>query len=109
MASVEEARRKRSEARTLAAKDPMMARELGIGRPESPRRYDDGGLLELNFATVEQLSAVCGLPRNLAEEVMAARTSLGRFMHVEDAIVYGQISEEYAPMVRERGIVLPDL
>lgn len=108
MASVEEARRKRNEARRLAVKDPMMARELGIGRPESKQGYDDGGLLDLNFATAEQLSMVCGLPRNHAEEVVAARATLGRFMHVEDAIVYGQIGEEYAPMVRDRAIVIAD-
>lgn len=108
MASVEQARRKRDEARKLAAKDPMMARELRIGRPGSNQGYDDGGLLELNFATAEQLSSVCGLPRNVAEEVVASRAALGRFEHVEDAIRFGQIGEEYAPMVRDRGIVVAD-
>jgi hypothetical protein len=106
MTSVEEARRKRNDARKLAVKDPMMARELGIGRPESKQGYDDGGLLELNFATATQLSAVCGLPPDLAEEVVASRAALGRFLHVEDAVVYGQIGEEYAPMVRDRGIIV---
>lgn len=108
MASIQEARRKRNEARKLATRDPMMARELGIGRPESKQGYDDGGLLELNFATAEQLSALCGLPRNLAEEVVASRTTLGRFVNVEDAIVFGRIGEEYAPMVRDRGIIVVD-
>ena len=108
MASVEEARRRRNEARRLAATDPLMARELGIGRPGSKRGYDDGGLLELNAATAEQLSAVCGLPRNLAEEVVAARATLGRFVAVEDAVVFGQISEEYAPMLRDRGVIVTD-
>ena len=108
MASIEEARRKRNEARKLAVKDPMMARELGIGRPESKQGYDDGGLLELNSATAKQLSAVCGLPRNLAEEVVASRATLGHFVNVEDAIVFGQIGEEYAPMVRDRGIIVAD-
>ena len=44
-ANIEESRRKRNEAR-LAEEDPMMARELGIGRPDSRQGYDDGGLLE---------------------------------------------------------------
>ena len=107
-ASIEESRRKRNEARKLAEEDPMMARELGIGRPDSRQGYDDGGLLELNFATGEQLSAVCGLPRNVAEEVVASRATLGRFVNVEDAIVFGRIGEEYAPMVRDRGIIVAD-
>lgn len=108
MARVEAARRKREEARKLAATDPMMARELGIGRPASSRTYDDGGLLDLNSATAEQLSSVCGLPGNLAEKVLASRTELGRFLHVDDAIVYGEIDEEYAPRVRDRAIVISD-
>lgn len=107
-ASIEESRRKRNEARKLAQEDPMMARELGIGRPDSRQGYDDGGLLELNFATAEQLSAVCGLPRTVAKEVVASRATLGRFVNVEDAIVFGQIGEEYALMVRDRGIIVAD-
>lgn len=108
MSNIERARQKRNAARTLAAKDPMMARELGIGRPESTQGYDDGGLLELNFATADQLSAVCGLPHEVAEGVVASRASLGRFLQVEDAIVFGQISEDYTPMIRDRGIVIAD-
>ena len=108
MASIEAARRQRKEARELAVKDPMMARELGIGRPESRQGYDDGGLLDLNLATATQLSAVCGLPQDLAQEVVTSRDALGRFLNVEDAIVYGQIAEEYAPLVRDRGIIITD-
>lgn len=108
MANVEEARRKRNVARKISAEDPMMARELGIGRPDSKHGYDDGGLLELNFATAEQVSTACGLPLSIAEDVVAARATLGRFVSVDDAIVFGQIAEEYAPMVRDRGIIIAD-
>ena len=80
MASVEEARRKRDEARRLALRDPMMARELGIGRPGLKRGYDDGGLVDLNSASAEQLRALCGLPGDVAEAVVAARSTLGRFL-----------------------------
>lgn len=84
MANVEEARRKRAEARKLAAKDPMMARDLGVGRPGSTQGYDDGGLLELNFATAQQLSAVwpsahpCGERRGNAGSFGAFRERGGR-------------------------------
>jgi len=108
MANVEASRRARNEARNLALKDPMMARELGIGRPESRAGYVDGGLLDLNFATAEQLSAMCGLPRDQAEAVVASRDALGRFLTVEDAIVFGQVGEDYAPMVLDRGIIISD-
>ena len=109
MATVEQARRRRDEARKLAATDPMMARELGIGRPDVELGYDDGGLLDLNTATPAQLSTVCGLPPAVAHEVVTARSSLGRFLVVEDAIVYGQVGEEHAPTLRDRGLVITDL
>ena len=51
---------------------------------------------------------MCGLPPDLAKEVVAARAQLGRFQLVEDAITFGQVSEDYAPMVRDRGIVIAD-
>lgn len=109
-ARVEQARRKRLEARELAAEDPMMARELRIGRPilGSTENYDDGGLIELNFATAEQLTTVCGLPAEMASAVVEARTRIGRFELVEDAITFGQVGEDYAPLVRDRGIVIAD-
>ena len=108
VAGVEAARRKRAEARALAEKDPMMARELGIGRPASAHPYDDGGLLDLNAATADDLVRLCGLSSAAALEVVAARTCLGRFLHVEDAIVYGEVGEDAAALVRDRGIVISD-
>ena len=109
-AKVEENRRKRHQARELAEKDPMMARDLRIGRPVlgSTENYDDGGLIELNFATAEQLTTVCGLPPEVATAVVEARTRLGRFQLVEDAITFGSVTEDHAPMIRDRGIVIDD-
>lgn len=108
MASVEAARRKREDARVLAAKDPMMARELGIGQPGVDLGYDDGGLLDLNSATPEQLSTMLGLAPEVATAVVSARTSLGRFLAVEDAISFGSVSEDDVPLLQERGIVISD-
>ncbi len=108
VAGVNEARRKRAEARALAAKDPMMARELGIGRPASPHPFEDGGLLDLNAATAQELSDVCGLSPALAQEVVEARTTLGRFLHVEDAVAYGRVSEDDAALLRDRGIIIKE-
>lgn len=105
MASVAESRRRRVEARRIAATDPMMARELGIGRPALDR-YDDGGLVDLNLATAEELVAVAGLTEHGARDIVEARQKIGRFLTVDDAIVYGQISEDETDLLRERGIVI---
>jgi hypothetical protein len=109
-AGVEQARRKREEARALAARDPLMARELGVGRSWIDGRmgYDDGGLIDLNLAEAEHLVAACGMPRAFAEQVIAARARLGGFVSVEDAIVYGEIPDRHDAVLRDRGIVIDD-
>jgi hypothetical protein len=37
------------------APGPVLARELRIGRPDVPRQFDDGGLVDLNHAPVPVL------------------------------------------------------
>ncbi|WP_204163925.1 DUF2510 domain-containing protein [Nocardioides solisilvae] len=106
--TVLEARRKRAEARRLAERDPLMARELGIGQPQSRHVYDDGGLLDLNTATQEQLQSICDLPADVAAGVVLARETLGRFTQVEDAVLYGPVPEVHATLLRERGLVIAD-
>jgi hypothetical protein len=55
------ARTRREEARRLAESDPALARELGIGRPDLRRGYNDGGLIHLNTAPAEVFAYVCGM------------------------------------------------
>src|SRR6266545_1972033 len=46
----------RAEARRLVAEDPELANDLRIGRPELPRAYDDGGLIDVNHASAEAMA-----------------------------------------------------
>ena len=39
---------RRQQARQLAQDNPVLARELAIGRPDVPHDYDDGGLVDVN-------------------------------------------------------------
>ncbi|GAA5169770.1 hypothetical protein [Amycolatopsis dongchuanensis] len=61
VARVLAARARRQQARDLAARDPLLAKELGIGRPDLERGYDDGGLVDLNSAPAEVLARICEL------------------------------------------------
>jgi hypothetical protein len=45
-----QARQQREAARAIVARDAQLARELRIGRPDLPRQFDDGGLVDLNHA-----------------------------------------------------------
>lgn len=71
--------RRRDESRRIAAKDPRLARELRIGRPDQPSSYDDGGLVDVNHAPIECLTAVGVIDDDLARRIVEARDVVGGF------------------------------
>lgn len=102
------ARERRHEARALAQRDPNLARDLNVGRPDRPRDYDDGGLVDLNSSPAELLVSVCGLDKDAADRVVAARQQWATgFSSVEEALAYVELSERDANVLRDRGMVLP--
>ncbi|WP_240770228.1 helix-hairpin-helix domain-containing protein [Nocardioides sp. GY 10127] len=105
VAQVEAQRRKRAEARLLAQRDPAMARELGVGDP-GRSGYDDGGLVDLNVVSAADLVTRCGLSAEVAGRIVEARARLGRFLQVEDAVLFGDLEEREAAALRERGLVI---
>ncbi|GAB3997477.1 hypothetical protein GCM10029992_20460 [Glycomyces albus] len=58
--AVGRARQLRDQARRTAAADPMLAKRLAIGRPDLPRQFDDGGLVDLNHAPSQVLTSLPG-------------------------------------------------
>jgi hypothetical protein len=68
-----QARERRQQAREIAATDPAMALELGIGRPDVPGGYADGGLVDLNNASAEGVARVLACPLATAEAFVAGR------------------------------------
>jgi hypothetical protein len=57
--------------------DPSLARELGVGRPDLRRGFDDGGLVDLNSAPAAVIAQVCGIDPQQAETIVAARQGRG--------------------------------
>lgn len=100
------ARAKRDSSRELAAKDPLLARDLRIGRPDLSRDFDDGGLVELNTAPAAVIAEVCGLSRAVADGIVTARDAIG-FHTVEDVLTLADVPIEAWAVVRDRGIVIP--
>jgi len=76
--------RRRQQARRIAAKDPTLARELRIGRPDRQPAYDDGGLIDVNHVPACVLSAIEGIGPELATAIVTARESIRRFDSRED-------------------------
>jgi hypothetical protein len=55
----------RSEARRIAARERLHAIELGIGRPDLARGFDDGGLIDINHVPEPFLAGLPLTPANL--------------------------------------------
>lgn len=100
------ARQRRTEARRLVADDPLLARELRIGRPDLPREYDDGGLVDLNSAPAPAIAELCGLDAAHAGRVVQARQAAGRFASVEDVFSWTELPVDTWDRVRDRAVTL---
>ena len=99
-------RARRAEARTLLAEDPALARELGVGRPDLGRGYDDGGLVDLNSAPAPVLASVLGLEPVLAEAIVAARTRRGGvFYGVDELLIDIPLPPSVEGQLRERAVL----
>lgn len=107
LAAALHARSRRAIARKLIAEDPLIARELRIGRPDLPGEYDDGGLVDLNNAPAAMIATACELTPRVADGIVAARTACGGFLTVDDLFSMADIPIGAWDMVRDRGVVLP--
>ncbi|WP_285488918.1 hypothetical protein [Amycolatopsis taiwanensis] len=99
------ARERRQQARELAASDPLMARELRIGRPDLPHRYDDGGLVDLNNAPAKAIAKVCGIDLAAARMIVEARAG-AKFLAVDDVFVLTDLPVDIWDVIRDHGIVM---
>jgi hypothetical protein len=102
-----QARQRREEARAIAARDVHLARELRIGRPDLPRQFEDGGLVDLNHAPVPVMVQLLGLSESDAAQVIEARDRIGGFSSAEEVIAYADLSPSLVDGIRERLVFLP--
>ncbi|MFE9246403.1 helix-hairpin-helix domain-containing protein [Nocardiopsis sp. NPDC006938] len=78
--------RRREESRALLRDEPVLARELGIGRPDLDTGYDDGGLVDLNRASAEAIASLPGLTPEHARTLVEARAA-APFVSLPDALI----------------------
>jgi hypothetical protein len=96
----------RDQARALAAEDPALARELRIGRPDAPRTYDDGGLVDVNHAPREIIAGLPGMTPELADRVLRRRAETGGFVSAEEMAVDADIPADVLPLMADFTIFL---
>jgi DNA uptake protein ComE-like DNA-binding protein len=93
---------RRIEARELARVNPVLARELRIGRPDMSRQYDDGGLIDVNHVPVEVLTSVLELTPEEATALASARSELGKFTSPEELSAYAQFAPDRVDALRDQ-------
>lgn len=93
--------RRRSQARELAMGNHVLARELGIGRPDAPHEYDDGGLVDVNHVPGDVLGSCLGLTPQESAAIVAARDQLGGFISPEELSAYAQLSPDRVDGLRD--------
>ena len=92
---------RRREAREIASKNPILCRELRIGRPDMAREYDDGGLVDVNQVPGEILQSQLGLSPDETAAVLAARAKLGRFSSADEVSAYAQLEPDRLDAIRD--------
>ena len=82
---------RRTDARRMVQANPALARELRIGRPDLPRQYDDGCLVDVNRVPGAVLAASLGLTPQEVTNLIAARDKLGKFGSADELRDYAEL------------------
>ncbi|WP_285636314.1 ComEA family DNA-binding protein [Actinoallomurus iriomotensis] len=100
----------RRELRTAAresARDPVMAWELRIGRPDLPRGFDDGGLVDVNHVPPYVLAQLPGMNAELVDRILRTREQCGGFTSVEELSALAELPPTLTETLGEYVIFLP--
>ncbi|MGW1343115.1 BTAD domain-containing putative transcriptional regulator [Kribbella sp. NPDC002412] len=97
---------RRQYGRQLAAEHPLIARQLGIGRPDLPNQFEDGGLIDINDAPEAVLRTLPGVSAEHAALIAADRTHRGPFRSLEDLAARGLFPWPIPPQVAEVVLII---
>jgi DNA uptake protein ComE-like DNA-binding protein len=97
-------RQLREQARALLAEDPGLATELCIGRPDLPRAYDDGGLIDVNHVPAPTLALLPGMTDEIVQRVIRMRTEQGGFVSAEELGIDADLSPDLVQRLSEYAI-----
>ena len=100
------ARQRREQARAITVRDLALARELSIGRPDLPRQFDDGGLVDVNHVPVQILVDRLDLSPEEAGQVVDARERLGGFTSPAELAAFTELPEATVAALGDRLLFL---
>ncbi|MCW6005530.1 winged helix-turn-helix domain-containing protein [Micromonospora sp. CPCC 205371] len=106
VALARERRHRREGALELLRREPSLARDLRIGRPDLPRQYDDGGLIDVNGVPEHVLTTALGLTIEQARGIVLERERIGGFASVRDLAKCGLLQPAELRTLRDVLIVV---
>jgi DNA uptake protein ComE-like DNA-binding protein len=109
LAATEQAQSRLDERRralTLARENPVLAAEVGVGRPDRPGAQD-AGLVDINNAGLTALLRLPGVDDGLATKIVETRAECGGFSSVEDFGATVDLPGDVVEGLRERVVFLP--
>lgn len=93
-------------AARLARTNPRLAKEIGVGRPDRDGAAD-GGLVDVNSASVTALLTLPGVDGDVATEICECREKLGGFASLEDFGETLDLDGDVVEGLRDRVVFLP--
>lgn len=99
-------RQLREQYRDIVVRDPDLAREMAVGRPDLARSYHDGGLLDLNSLPAPALAQHAGLSPAEAQRAVEARERYGGLSGIDDLVVFADLNPRTAERLRDRAVFL---
>lgn len=100
-------RLRREYARYLLYQYPSARDDLRIGRPDLPRAYDDGGLVDVNSVPDHVIAGLPGLTRSQAQHVVVDRRMRGPYTSMEELASRCLLPAAATDSLRELLIFLP--
>lgn len=107
MKQVQVRQQQRMEARALILADPMLAKELGVGRPEQSGKTEDGGLIDFNHASVESMARLPGISSGVAQEIRDRVRQVGPFASLGEVMLEIEIDPTHLAQLEEFSVFLP--
>jgi DNA-binding SARP family transcriptional activator len=90
--ATDDRRARRAEARRILRFQPQVAEDLRIGRPDLPRWFDDGGLVDVNAVPERTLAALPGVGAHRARLIVQRRPLTSAHDLVAEGIVTAQVA-----------------
>jgi SARP family transcriptional regulator, regulator of embCAB operon len=91
---------RREQALQIVRWKPDLARELLIGRPDLPRQFDDGGLVDINAVPGHVIAMLPGVTTYLTQMIVADRALHGPYASVEHMVARQVITPKLAEPLR---------